>query len=237
VQRIWKEYGLKPHVVRTFKVSNDPHFTEKMKDVVGLYLNPPEKALVLSVDEKSQIQALDRTQPGLPLKKGRAGTMTHDYKRHGTTTLFAALNVATGEVIGECMPRHRAGEFLKFLKKIDRETLPNLDLHLIADNYATHKTPAVQRWLKRHPRFKLHFIPTSSSWLNLVERLFAEITRQQIRRGVFHNVFELEEAIVKWINHRNDNPKPFAWTATPRSITLKRNRAKKALASLAAGCK
>ena len=235
VQRIWKEYGLKPHVVRTFKVSNDPHFTEKMKDVVGLYLNPPEKALVLSVDEKSQIQALDRTQPGLPLKKGRAGTMTHDYKRHGTTTLFAALNVATGEVIGECMPRHRAGEFLKFLKKIDRETLPNLDLHLIADNYSTHKTPAVQRWLKRHPRFKLHFIPTSSSWLNLVERLFAEITRQQIRRGVFHNVSELEEAIAKWINHRNANPKPFVWTATPRSITLKRNRAKKALENLAAG--
>jgi transposase len=237
VQRIWKEYGLKPHVVRTFKVSNDPNFTEKMKDVVGLYLNPPEKALVLSVDEKSQIQALDRTQPGLPLKKGRAGTMTHDYKRHGTTTLFAALNVATGEVIGECMPRHRAGEFLKFLKKIDRETLPNLDLHLIADNYSTHKTPAVQRWLKRHPRFKLHFIPTSSSWLNLVERLFAEITRQQIRRGVFHNVSELEQAIVKWINHRNANPKPFVWTATPRSITLKRNRATKVLANLVVGCK
>ena len=237
VQRIWKEYGLKPHVVRTFKVSNDPNFTEKMEDVVGLYLNPPENALVLSVDEKSQIQALDRTQPGLPLKKGRAGTMTHDYKRHGTTTLFAALNVASGKVIGECMPHHRSEEFLKFLKKIDRETLPNLDLHLIADNYATHKTPAVQRWLKRHPRFKLHFIPTSSSWLNLVERLFADITRQQIRRGVFHSVTELEAAIVEWINHRNANPKPFVWTATARSITLKRNRAKKVLANIAAGCK
>jgi transposase len=237
VQRIWKEYGLKPHVVRTFKVSNDPNFTEKMEDVVGLYLNPPENALVLSVDEKSQIQALDRTQPGLPLKKGRAGTVTHDYKRNGTTTLFAALNVATGKVIGECMPHHRSEEFLKFLKKIDRETLPNLDLHLIADNYATHKTPAVQRWLKRHPRFKLHFIPTSSSWLNLVERLFAEITRQQIRRGVFHSVTELEAVIVEWINHRNANPKPFVWTATARSITLKRNRAKKVLANIAAGCK
>jgi len=237
VQRIWKEFGLKPHVLRTFKVSNDPNFTEKMKDVVGLYLDPPEKALVLCVDEKTQIQALDRTQPGLPLKKGRAGTMTHDYKRNGTTTLFAALNVATGEVIGECMPRHRSGEFLKFLKKIDQETLPNLNLHLIVDNYSTHKSPAVQSWLKRHPRFKLHFIPTSSSWLNLVERLFAEITRQQIRRGVFHNVPELEEAIAKWIDHRNANPKPFVWTATPRSITLKRNRAKKVLASLAAGCK
>ena len=238
VQRVWKEYGLKPHVCRTFKISNDPNFTEKMEDVVGLYLNPPDKALVLSVDEKSrQIQALDRTQPGLPLKKGRAGTMTHDYKRHGTTTLFAALDVATGKVIGECLPRHRSKEFLKFLKKIDQQTLPYLDLHLIVDNYATHKTPAVQRWLKRHPRFKLHFIPTSSSWLNLVERLFAEITRQQIRRGVFHSVPALEAAIVEWINHRNANPKPFVWTATARSITLKRNRAKKALANLAAGCK
>lgn len=237
VQRIWNEHGLKPHVVRTFKVSNDPNFTEKMEDIVGLYLNPPEKALVLSVDEKSQIQALDRTQPGLPLKKGRAGTMTHDYKRHGTTTLFAALDVASGTVIGECMPRHRSEEFLKFLKKIDRETLPHLDLHLILDNYATHKTPAVQRWLKRHPRFKLHFTPTSSSWLNLVERLFAEITRQQIRRGVFHSVPELEVAIVKWVNHRNANPKPFVWTATAKSIILKHNRAKNALANLGAGCK
>jgi hypothetical protein len=176
VQRIWKAHGLKPHLVRTFKASNDPDFAKKVEDIVGLYLDPPDKALVLAVDEKSQIQALDRTQPGLPLKKGRAGTMTHDYKRHGTTTLFAALDVATGQVIGECLPRHRAKEFLKFLRRIDKETLPCLDLHLILDNYATHKTPAVQRWLKCHPRFKLHFTPASSSWLNLVERLFAERT-------------------------------------------------------------
>jgi transposase len=184
-------------------------FAKKVEDIVGLYLDPPEKALVLAVDEKSQIQALDRTQPGLPPKKGRAGTMTHDYKRHGTTTLFAALDIATGKVIGACLPRHRAKEFLKFLRRIDKETLPHLDLHLILDNYATHKTPAVQRWLKRHPRFKLHFTPTSSSWLNLVERLFAEITRQRIRRGVFHSVPELEVAIMEWINHRNAHPKPF----------------------------
>ena len=237
VQRIWNAHGLKPHLVRTFKASNDPDFAKKVEDIVGLYLDPPEKALVLAVDEKSQIQALDRTQPGLPIKKGRAGTMTHDYKRHGTTTLFAALDVATGKVIGECLPRHRAKEFLTFLKKIDRETLPHLDLHLILDNYATHKTPAVQRWLKRHPRFKLHFTPTSSSWLNLVERLFAEITRQRIPRGVFHSVPQLETAILEWINHRNAHPKPFIWTAKARPIILKYRRAKKALANLAAGCK
>jgi transposase len=237
VQRIWKAHGLKPHLVRTFKASNDPDFAKKVEDIVGLYLDPPDKALVLAVDEKSQIQALDRTQPGLPLKKGRAGTMTHDYKRHGTTTLFAALDVATGQVIGECLPRHRAKEFLKFLRRIDKETLPCLDLHLILDNYATHKTPAVQRWLKRHPRFKLHFTPTSSSWLNLVERLFAEITRQRIRRGVFRSVPELEAAIIEWINHRNAHPKPFIWTATAKSIILKRHRAKKTLANLAVGCK
>ena len=237
VQRIWNAHGLKPHLVRTFKASNDPEFAKRVKDIVGLYLDPPEKALVLAVDEKSQIQALDRTQPGLPIKKGRAGTMTHDYKRHGTTTLFAALDIATGTVIGECLPRHRAKEFLAFLKKIDRETLPHLDLHLIVDNYATHKTPAVQRWLKRHPRFKLHFTPTSSSWLNLVERLFAEITRQRIRRGVFHSVQQLEAAIYEWINHRNAHPKPFIWTAKARPIIAKYRRAKKALANLAAGCK
>src|SRR3979490_2334832 len=237
VQRIWKEYGLKPHVVRTFKVSNDPHFTEKMKDVVGLYLNPPEKALVLSVDEKSQIQALDRAQPGLPLKKGRAGTMTHDYKRNGTTTLFAALDVATGKVIGECLPRHMADEFLAFLRKIGRETPAHLDLHLVIDNYATHKTEKVKRWLARHKRFKLHFTPTSSSWLNLVERLFAEITRQRIRRGIFHNVAELEAAIDEWIEYRNQNPKPFKWTASAKSILAKHRRAKNALAIAKAGCK
>lgn len=236
VQRIWNEHGLKPHLARTFKVSNDPDFAKKVKDIVGLYLDPPEKALVLAVDEKSQIQALDRTQPGLPIKKGRAGTMTHDYKRHGITTLFAALDVATGKVIGECLPRHRAKEFLMFLKRIDRETLPYLDLHLIVDNYGTHKTPAVNRWLKRHPRFKLHFTPTSCSWLNLVERLFAEITRQRIRRGTFNSVPQLEVAITEWIKHRNAHPKPFLWIAKAKPIIAKHRRARKALANLAAGC-
>jgi transposase len=236
VQRIWNEHGLKPHLARTFKVSNDPDFAKKVADIVGLYLDPPEKAMALAVDEKSQIQALDRTQPGLPIKKGRAGTMTHDYKRHGTTTLFAALNVATGKVIGECLPRHRAKEFLMFLKKIDRQTLPYLDLHLIVDNYGTHKTPAVNRWLKRHPRFKLHFTPTSCSWLNLVERLFAEITRQRIRRGTFNSVHQLEVAIAEWIKHRNAHPKPFIWTAKAKSILAKHRRAKKVLANVKAGC-
>ena len=236
VQRIWAEHGLKPHLVRSFKVSNDPDFANKVEDIVGLYLDPPEKALVLSVDEKSQIQALDRTQPGLPLKKGRAGTMTHDYKRNGTTTLFAALDIATGTVIGECLPRHRAKEFLDFLKKIDRMTPAELDLHLILDNYATHKTPAVRRWLARHQRFTLHFTPTSSSWINLVERLFAEITRQKIRRGTFNNVEELKTAIVDWIENRNQNPKPFKWTADAKSILAKHRRAKKALAMATTGC-
>jgi transposase len=232
VQRIWREYGLKPHLARGFKVSNDPEFVAKVKDVVGLYLDPPERALVLAVDEKSQIQALDRTQPGLPMKKGRAGTMTHDYKRNGTTTLFAALNVATGEVIGQCLPRHRAKEFLSFLKTIDRQTPADLDLHLIIDNYATHKAPPVTRWLKRHPRFTLHFTPTSSSWLNLVERLFAEITRQRIRRGTFSSVPELEAAIAAWIEHRNQQPKPFIWAAKPRTIIAKYRRARAALDNL-----
>ncbi len=237
VQRIWAEHGLKPHLVRSFKVSNDPDFANKVEDIVGLYLDPPEKALVLSVDEKSQVRALDRTQPGLPLKKGRAGTMTHDYKRNGTTTLFAALDIATGAVIGECLPRNRAKEFLDFLKKIDRETAADLDPHLILDNYATHKTPAVQRWLARHKRFTLHFTPTSSSWLNLVERLFAEITRQSIRRGTFNNVEELKTAIANWIEHRNQNPKPFKWTAGAKSILAKHRRAKETLASVNTGCK
>lgn len=222
--------------MRSFKSSNDPDFVVKVEDIVGLYLDPPEKALVLSVDEKSQIQALDRTQPGLPLKKGRAGTMTHDYKRNGTTTLFAALDFATSAVIGECLPRHRAKEFSSFLKKIDRETPPGLDLHLILDNYATHKTPAVKCWLARHKRFTLHFAPTSSSWLNLVERLFAEITRQRIRRGTFNDVEELKTAIADWIENRNQNPKPFKWTATAKSILAKHRRAKKALASVKPGC-
>jgi transposase len=235
VQRIWAEAGLKPHLVRTFKVSNDPDFSAKVKDIVGLYLDPPDKAVVLAVDEKSQIQALDRTQPGLPIKKGRAGTMTHDYKRHGTTTLFAALDVATGKVIGECLPRHRAKEFIAFLKKIDRIVAKHLELHLVVDNYGTHKTAEVQAWLAMHPRFKLHFTPTSCSWLNLVERLFAEITRQRIRRGTFGSVAELEAAIEAWIKDRNADPKPFEWTAKPHKIISKHRRARNALANLPAG--
>jgi transposase len=237
VQRILREHDLKPHLTRTFKVSNDPAFAAKVKDIVGLYMHPPEKAIVLSVDEKSQIQALDRTQPGLPLKKGRAGTMTHDYKRHGTTTLFAALDVKTGEVIGECLPKHRAKEFIRFLKKIDRIVKKRLTVHLILDNYSTHKTQDVQAWLTKHPRFKLHFTPTSCSWLNLVERLFAEITRQRIRRGVFRSVDDLEAAITQWVEHRNTNPEPFAWTAKPARIIASHRRAKKALASVETGCK
>jgi len=235
VQRIWKEHGLKPHLTRTFKLSNDPKFAEKVVDVVGLYLNPPDKAIVLCVDEKSQIQALDRTQPGLPMKKGRAATMTHDYKRNGTTTLFAALNVKTGEVIGECLPRHRAKEFIRFLKKIDRVVAKHLDVHAICDNYGTHKTKAVQAWLAKHPRFKLHFIPTSSSWLNLVERLFAEITRQKIRRGVFTSVDDLVAAIETWIENRNAKPKPFKWTAKADTILEKNARARKNLEQVKAG--
>lgn len=229
VQRIWKEHGLKPHLARTFKLSNDPKFAEKVVDIVGLYLNPPDKAVVLCVDEKSQIQALDRTQPGLPMKKGRASTMTHDYKRNGTTTLFAALDVKTGAVIGECLPKHRAKEFIRFLKKIDRTVAKHLAIHAICDNYSTHKTPAVKAWLAKHPRFKLHFIPTSSSWLNLVERLFAEITRQQIRRGVFKSVDELIAAIEAWIENRNAKPKPFKWTAKADTILEKNARARKNL--------
>ena len=201
-------HGLKPHLVKTFKVSRDKNFAAKVEDVVGLYLNPPDKALVLCVDEKSQIQALDRTQPGLPMKKGRAGTMTHDYKRNGTTTLFAALNMLDGKVIGTCMPRHRHREFLRFLKLIDHQTPADLDLHLIVDNYATHKTPAVKRWLKAHPRFHLHFTPTSASWLNMVERFFAEITRNRIRRGAFKSVAELKSAIMEYLENHNAAPSP-----------------------------
>jgi transposase len=237
VERILAEHGLKPHLTRTFKISNDPEFAAKVKDIVGLYLNPPEKAIVLSVDEKSQIQALDRTQPGLPMKKGRAGTMTHDYKRHGTTTFFAGLDVKTGEVIGECLPRHRAKEFVAFLKKIDRIVAKHLNVHLVLDNYATHKTAEVTAWLAKHPRFKLHFTPTSCSWLNLVERLFAEITRQRIRRGVFTSVEELKVAIEQWVAGWNADPKPFVWTAKPRRIIAKHRRAKKALAQASGGCK
>jgi transposase len=235
VQRIWAEAGLKPHLTRTFKLSNDPNFEEKVTDIVGLYLNPPDKALVLSVDEKSQIQALDRTQPGLPMKKGRAGTMTHDYKRNGTTTLFAALDIATGQVIGECLPRHRAKEFIRFLKKIDRIVAKDLELHLIVDNYQTHKTKEVRAWLDKHPRFKLHFTPTSSSWLNLVERFFAEISGKRIRRGAFKSVAELEAAIHDYLAKHNAAPKPFVWTKTADAILEKCARARAALDAVNAG--
>jgi transposase len=229
VARVWKANGLKPHLVRTFKVSNDPHFAEKLVDVVGLYLNPPEHAIVLCVDEKSQIQALDRTQKSLPMYPGRCGTMTHDYKRNGTTTLFAALNVAEGIVIGQCMPRHRHQEWIKFLKVIDGSTDPALDLHLIADNYATHKHPKVQRWLARHPRFHMHFIPTSSSWLNLVERWFRDLTERRVRRGVFRSVPALIEAIQDYIDHHNDTDRGFVWTAKAEHILAKVRRARAVL--------
>jgi transposase len=232
VQRIWSAHGLKPHLVKTFKLSNDPKFVEKLHDVVGLYLNPPERALVLSIDEKSQIQALDRTQPGLPLKKGRAGTRTHDYKRNGTTTLFAALNVLDGTVIGECMSRHRHQEFLRFMRQVVRQTPEALELHVILDNYATHKHPAVKRWLKKNPRVHFHFIPTSSSWLNLVERWFRDITDKAIRRGVFHSVQALEVAIDVYIAGHNSDPKPFVWTATAEKIIDKVTRGKAKLETL-----
>jgi transposase len=231
VQRIWAAHGLKPHLTKTFKLSNDKHFVEKVQDVVGLYLDPPDKALVLSVDEKSQIQALDRTQPGLPMKKGRAGTMTHDYKRHGTTTLFAALDVATGQVIGQCMKRHRHQDWLRFLRAIDRSTPKTLDLHLIADNYATHKHAKVKAWLERHPRFHMHFTPTSASWLNQVERFFGLITEKRIRRGVFRSVPELEAAIHDYLEHHNANPKLFVWTKSAADILGKVARGRQALES------
>jgi transposase len=229
VQRVWHANGFKPHLIKTFKLSNDPDFIAKLEDVVGLYMHPPEHALVLCIDEKSQIQALDRTQPGLPMKKGRAGTMTHDYKRNGTTTLFAALDVLKGEVIGHCMKRHRHQEFLKFLKIIDRSVPKHLDIHCIADNYGTHKHPNVKAWLTKHPRFHLHFIPTSSSWLNLVERWFGKITTDRIRRGGFTGVPELERAIYEYIERNNANPKPFVWTKSANDIIFKVNRGRAAL--------
>lgn len=212
VARIWDAHGLQPHRVKTFKLSKDKRFVEKLTDVVGVYLNPPDKSVVLCVDEKSQIQALDRTQPGLPMKKGRLGTMTHDYKRNGTTCLFAALDVLEGKVIGSCYPRHRNVEFLKFLRKIDREVPRDLAIHMILDNYGTHNHPNVKAWLAKHPRFHLHFTPTSSSWLNLVERWFGEITRKRLRRGVFRSVPELVASIEDYIRITNDDPKPFVWT-------------------------
>jgi len=229
VQRIWSARGLKPHLVKTFKLSNDPRFEEKLIDVVGLYLNPPEKAVLLCMDEKSQIQALDRTQPGLPLKKGRAGTMTHDYKRNGTTTLFAALNVLDGKVIGECLPRHRHIEFLRFLRRVDREVPKGLQIHMILDNYATHKHEQVELWLSKHPRFHLHFTPTSSSWLNLVERWFRDLDDKAIRRGVFHSVPNLIAAIEAYLNANNDSPSAFVWTATVEEILVKVRRGRVAL--------
>ncbi len=238
VGRIWAEAGLKPHLTKGFKVSNDPMFEEKVTEIVGLYLDPPDRAVVLCVDEKSQIQALDRTQPfvGLrgptgatllphPLKKGRATTMTHDYRRNGTTTLFAALDVKSGMVIGECMPRHRAKEFLAFLRRIDRAVLKPRDVHLVLDNHATHKTPEVQAWLEKHPRFKLHFTPTSASWMNLVERFFAEITNRRIRRGSYESVDDLENAIYDYLLLHNKKPKPFVWTKSAQDILTRERRA------------
>ena len=232
IRRIWRRYNLKPHLVRTFKISRDKRFVEKLCDVVGLYLNPPDKSLVLCVDEKSQIQALDRTQPGLPMKKGRCGTMTHDYKRNGTTTLFAALSMLDGKVIGDCMPRHRHQEFIRFLKKIDAETPAAFNLHLIVDNYGTHKHPRVKAWLRRHPRFHLHFIPTSSSWLNLVERWFRELTDKRIRRSSFGSVPELIAAIRDYLEHHNQNPRVFVWTASVERIMTKIAKCKEALDAL-----
>ena len=229
VQLVWHARGLKPHRVKTFKLSNDPRFEEKLVDVVGLYMNPPEKAIVLCADEKSSVQALDRTQASLPMVKGRAETMTHDYKRHGTTTLFAALNVLTGTVIGQCMPRHRHQEWLKFLKTIDREVPQDLEIHLILDNYATHTHQDVAAWLDKHPRFHLHFTPTSSSWLNLVERWFRELTDKALRRGAFHSVPDLIASIQDYLDSYNDDPRPYLWTATAESILAKVARGRIAL--------
>ena len=235
VNRLWNLHNLKPHLSRTFKLSRDPKFVEKLTDVVGLYLNPPEKAIVLCVDEKSQIQALDRTQPGLPLKKGRCGTMTQDYKRNGTTTLFAALSLLDGKVMGQCHSRHRHQEFLKFLRQLDRAIPGDRELHLILDNYGTHKTPEVQGWLKRHRRFVPHFIPTSSSWLNLVERWFRELTEKAVRRGVFFSVPDLVQAIEAFLAAWNENPRPFVWTAKLEDILKKIERARAKLESIQPG--
>jgi transposase len=229
VQRVWKANGLQPHRAKTFKLSNDPRFAEKLVDVVGLYLNPPEHAIVLCVDEKSQIQALDRTQKSLPIYPGRLGTMTHDYRRNGTTTLFAALNVAEGIVIEACMSRHRHQEWIKFLEVVDGSTDPQAELHLVADNYATHKHPKVRRWLARHPRFHMHFTPTSSSWLNLVERWFRDLTQKRLRRGTFRNVRELQAAIIEYVEHHNDNAKGRGWKALPDAILAKVRRARAVL--------
>jgi transposase len=236
VNRLWQLHNLKPHLSRTFKLSRDPKFLEKLTDVVGLYLNPPQKALVLCLDEKSQIQALDRTQPGLPLKKGRCGTMTHDDKRNGTTTLFAALNVLEGKVIGQCHARHRHQEWLQFLRRLDGEFAQEIPLHLVMDNYGTHKEPRVQAWLKKHPRFVCHFIPTSSSWLNLVERWFEELSEKAIRRGSFASVPDLQKAIEEFLSAWNRSPKPFVWTATGEGLMKKIERARAKLEAIKPGC-
>ena len=235
VNRLWQDYNLKPHLTRTFKLSRDTKFLEKLTDVVGLYLNPPEKSLVLCIDEKSQIQALDRTQPGLPIKKGRCGTFTHDYVRHGTTTLFAALEILEGKVVGQCYPRHRHQEFLKFLRRLDTEFPEKLKLHLVLDNYGTHKHPKVKSWLRRHPRFNLHFIPTSSSWLNQVERWFGELTQKAVRRGAFVSVGELQKVIEEFLSAWNDAPRPFVWTATVEKIMEKLERARQKLEEIKPG--
>ena len=236
ISTIWRSHNIKPHRAETFKLSRDPRFLEKLIDVVGLYLNPPDKAIVLCVDEKSQTQALNRTQPGLPLKKGRCGTMTHDYKRNGTTALFAALNVLEGKVIGECHKRHRHQEFLRFLRSIDAEFPGRTPLHLVMDNAGTHSTPQVRQWFKRHPRFSVHFVPTSSSWLNLIERWFAELTNKRIRRGSFYSVDELIAAIETFLANWNQHPKPFVWTATVDSITEKLSRCRQTLEQIQPGC-
>ena len=232
IGRIWKSHGLKPHLIGTFKLSNDKQFAEKLEDIIALYLSPPEHAVVFSCDEKSQIQALDRTQPGLPLKKGRCGTMTHDYKRNGTTSLFAALNIASGEVIGTCMPKHRHQEWIKFLNTIDSRVDPGKEVHIICDNYATHKHAKVKAWQKRNKRFHFHFTPTSASWLNMVERFFRDITENQLRRGVFKSVDELVEAIEQYLNSHNENPKPFIWTAKASDILEKVKRGREKLNKL-----
>lgn len=231
VSRIWNKHGLKPHRVERFKVSRDPRFVQKLEDVVGLYLSPPAHALVLCCDEKSQIQALDRTQPGLPIKKGRAASMTHDYKRHGTTTLFAAMSTLDGSIISRCAQRHRHGEWLAFLKQIDRETPAEKSLHLICDNYATHKHPVVRDWLAKHPRFHMHFTPTSASWLNMVERFFRDLSVERLKNGVFRSVPELTQAIQDYVAHHNKNPKPFIWTAQAKDILAKVIRANSRLSS------
>lgn len=232
VGRIWKEHGIKPHRVETFKLSSDPAFVEKLKDVVGLYLSPPEHAIVLCCDEKSQIQALDRTQPGLPMKPGRCGTMTHDYQRNGTTSLFAAMNVADGTVISDCHPRHRHQEWLKFLKLIESQVPPETPVHLVCDNYATHKHPKVLAWAQRNPRFVFHFTPTGASWLNMVERFLRDLSQKAIKRGSFFNVDDLIGAITEYVNAHNENPKPFIWTASANDILAKVKRARKALNKL-----